>query len=423
MKNIYDIRYEKNLMFILPERTAAFPEKVSAGSHACTAVIIYLYYMDTVDTYYKYIDQIPSDIDLYIISSVEDVLNAVRSHAALSARERITYLLKENRGRDVSALLISSRDIVKNYQYVCFLHDKKEHSEGKKRDIRFWVENLWGNQIGSADYIDGILELFEKHEYLGILSPPEPVGDHFNTWYGFGWCESFDITCNIAEKLGLHADIRQDRPPVTFGTVLWFRTNALRKLFDAEWNYSDFNDRELDCDGYVSYGIERIFSYVAQDAGYDTGTVMTVSYAEKQTAYLQYTTRKLMEESEPFFPVNCLYDLECYQNNKTKILDFVRANKDVYLYGTGKMGRFCLMLLQMHNVLPRGFLVSHDTGISSYGGIPVSTIDKLQELHHAAVIMTVFDDNIQQEMIKNLEGRGCMRYISFWERGQREQKA
>ena len=38
-------------------------------------------------------------------------------------------ILKRNRGRDVSALLVASRTEILQYKYVCFIHDKQEKSE------------------------------------------------------------------------------------------------------------------------------------------------------------------------------------------------------------------------------------------------------------------------------------------------------
>lgn len=31
----------------------------------------------------------------------------------------------QNRGRDVSALLVATKKFIMNYDYVCFMHDKK----------------------------------------------------------------------------------------------------------------------------------------------------------------------------------------------------------------------------------------------------------------------------------------------------------
>lgn len=37
----------------------------------------------------------------------------------------VKVILIENRGRDVSALLVGTKDFIMDYDYVCFVHDKK----------------------------------------------------------------------------------------------------------------------------------------------------------------------------------------------------------------------------------------------------------------------------------------------------------
>lgn len=415
MKNVYDIRYEKNLLFILPENEKLIFESFDRGIYKKTAVIVYLYYIDTLPAYYKYIDDIPQAIDLYILSSREDVLDAVRRHLKELPERKVSYICKENRGRDVSALLIAGRDIVANYEYVCFLHDKREHCKERKEDTEFWIENLWGNQIGTGAYITNILGLFHDNRELGVLAPPEPVGKHFNTWYGYGWYHSFEITKEIAQRLQLSSEIRRDKPPITFGTVLWFRSSALYKLFEIGWNYSDFDDEKLKEGNYLSYGIERIFAYVAQDAGYDTGTVMTCSYAGKAMNQLQYITNRIFAEKDQYFPIDNLKDLQCFEKNKDRMIRFAKENKKLYLYGAGKMARFCAAVLRRENILPEAYLVSRKPKNSMIECIPVITADKLNSFQDIAVIITVYDANMQNEIADVLEGYHCRKYINMWE--------
>ena len=54
------------------------------------------------------------------------------------------------------------------------------------------------------------------------------------------------------------------------GTVYWSRVDALRKLFEYEWKYEDFDMEPLAEDGTLSHAIERILEFVARDAGYES---------------------------------------------------------------------------------------------------------------------------------------------------------
>ena len=415
MKNVYDIRFEKGLYYILPlkaDSVSGLPYDIVYGH---TAIILYLYYSDTVENYYSYIDDIPSGIDIYIISSRQDVLWQVKKHKTENGGKCKEYLLKENTGRDVSALLVTSKEIVKRYKYVCFLHDKKAHSSEMEKDTQLWIENLWGNLIGSAHYINSILELFEKDEKLGVIAPPDPIGDNFYISLGYGWYGSFGITAKIADRLKLNSDLDIDRPPITIGTALWFRYDALQKLFNADWNYSDFDDGQLKDTNYLSYGLERIFAYVAQDAGYDAATAMTTPYAEKHLNYQQYTTSLIFSEARHFFPIPTLAGIECYKRNSVKMIEFAKRNKEFFLYGMGDMGRFCYNLLSKENLLPSGFIVSTMSVESFFGKLPVYSIDELKENKNIAIIITVTHSKDKQEIIHTLMDRKFYNYMAFWD--------
>lgn len=415
MKNVYDIRYENDLTFVLSKETCAVESLSWDAIYKKTAIIIYLYYLDTLPIYYEYIRGIPRAIDVYVVSSRERVLEETRERVNACPEKKIHYILKENRGRDVSALLVTGREIVARYEYVCFLHDKKEHSADRKKDTQLWIRNLWENQIGGPAYIRNVLALFEGKAELGILAPPEPIGKNFSTWYGYGWGDSFEVTRRLVRKLGLNTNINLNKPPITLGTVLWFRRDALKKLFDAGWRHSDFDDEKLNSENYLSYGIERVFAYVAQDAGYHTATVMTSAYAETQLNFLQYTTSQLFSEIDLFFPINNIGGLERYKRNKGKMIDYAKRNKEIYLYGAGKMGRLCAALLRAENIRPKAYLVSGSDGAGEVECIPVIAADKQEGMNDMAVIITVCERKAQEEIAGILKKKGCRNYIKFWD--------
>ena len=104
-------------------------------------------------------------------------------------KKHIVIIKKNNRGRDVSALLVTFRKYVQKYDYICFVHDKKERDKTVSGDVNLWVRNLWENTLCTQSYVDNILNTFIENPRLGLLVPPEPIGKAFgiterNNWYG-----------------------------------------------------------------------------------------------------------------------------------------------------------------------------------------------------------------------------------------------
>jgi lipopolysaccharide biosynthesis protein len=89
----------------------------------------------------------------------------------------------------------------------------------------------------------------------------------------------------LACKFGLNVPISdQKRVFAPLGSYFWFRSAALAKLFKAGLDYTDFPEEPLPEDGSISHALERIYPFVAQDAGYYTAVVMA-----DQLARMEYT--------------------------------------------------------------------------------------------------------------------------------------
>lgn len=388
MKNVYDIKRDENLNFILSDKYINNLNNIISQKEM--AVVIHLHYEDTVKDYFKYIVNIPKSIDVYI--TVSDKRTRMRITECIEYHEIKNCFIvdKNNRGRDVSALLVACRSKILEYQYICFVHDKKEKSDDRKKDVQCWTEGLWENTIGSTEYIYNIKELFDKNKKLGVLVPPNPMTDYFsyaitNTWY-----KNFDLTKKIADELGLICDISEDKPAITLGTMFWCRVDALRKLFLKKWVYEDFPDEPLALDGTISHAIERILAYVAQDAGYLTGNIMTDTYAGKQFEYRNMILMKAFGELDKFLGIGNIKELFNCDLKRKKLEDFCDLYSDVYIYGAGVYGSKSFRMMKSIGKVPKAFLVSDGkrTGKDLYG-IPILELSEVKLDEKCGIILAV----------------------------------
>lgn len=409
LENVYNIRKEKNLYFILPESVR---NENNVPFHK-TAVISYLYYSDTVESYIKYLKNIPNEIDMYIVSSDKGILEIVAMY--LREREKVFFIEKQNRGRDVSALLVACKEIVLKYEYICFIHDKKEKRVCEKKDVKFWIENLWDNTLKSTNYVYNILNVFKENPNIGLLVPPEPLGEYFTAWFGNAWAGNFEKTKMLVEKMNLCCNLDKKFPPITIGTVLWAKVEAIQKLFGLDWNYEDFDEEPLAIDGTISHAIERVFAYVAQDAGYNTGTVMATCYAEKKMNYLQQVSREAYTLLHNELHIRDVADLRVYENKKNEILRFVENNKRIYVYGAGKTGKDCLAFLKRLGKLPTGFVVTKLLGQEqAIEGVNIYELQDLVNVKDVGIIIAV-GEKYKEDVVLALGEKGIYNYIEFLE--------
>ena len=413
MKNVYDIRFEKQLTYILdPYKENKLCLESVSDSRA--VIMLYLYYEDTLGQYYSYIDNIPNNIDICLVSSVEKVLTQLKER--YGNRTNVSYVIKENAGRDVSALLIVGKELISKYEYVCFVHDKKEKQDYLKEEVALWIKNLWGNMIGHGSYIYQIIELFDKYENLGVLAPPDPIGDHFSDWHGGGWEGSFGATDKLARLLQLHTELSEDKPPVSLGTVFWLRSDSVKKIFEYDWTYEQFDDEKLVNSEYLSYGVERIFPYVAQDAGYDTGEIMTLEYAMLQMNYLKYTMPELLNAQMIKTPFVTLADTRKAQERIAIVKASCIGKDKIYLYGSGKMGEYLLWCLLKENIEVSGFIHSKAGEEDRKCNLPIFMADEfLKQNTDIHVIVTPYLKKNRNEMLKKLEEYEVKSFEIFWD--------
>lgn len=370
MKNVYDELYENKQLYIINDSNCRFDIE-----NLRIAIVINLYYLDIIPRFLTYIKQIPDEIDCHIYSSNPQIITLMNNK--LEQKQNCFIHKKENRGRDISALFVEFRRIAKEYDYFCFLHDKKEKAEYVKEDVSFWNENIWNNLIKNSQYINRVIELL-SNDKIGFLAPPAPVGEYISLWYSNTWYENFENTVALAKKMELNCDIQYDKPSITLGTVFWCKTVALKKILDYEWGYNDFQDEPLPNDGTLSHAIERILPYVVQDAGYENGIIMCKDYAEQLLLKVQKLFYECFSFCQKEFLVESVHQLLNINEERNAIISYFSKYKDVYIYGAGFHGNKLLERMKSLGYSPSGFLVSD--GLKEQKKMGEYTIYELEEI-------------------------------------------
>ena len=258
------------------------------------ALVCYAYYGDLAERMSSYLLNMPEGSDLYLISSKEEVLDAYKKVLAeKKAQEvfgKINFLLKPNRGRDVSSLLVTFAPYVKNYEAFCFVHDKKS------KQIPYTLSQDFMRRcleccLESKEYVkDLVEELFDGSSRTGVMMPPVP---YFSLYITLG-AEVFEGTVDWLRKLFDMLKLKvpfDDKVIAPFGTMFWARTDALSDLFAYKWDYDDFPEEPMPIDHTISHALERVFCYCAQNRGYFSKWAMPEDFAALYINNLSYRLR------------------------------------------------------------------------------------------------------------------------------------
>lgn len=288
----YDIMKNMNLTYILPKEQ--YDSKLleeEEKSHRI-ALVMHLYFEDLLEDSYRRVSAMPEGADVYLTTDTEQKRQTILKKFKELPCHKLEVRLIKNRGRDVSSLLTGVKDVIMDYDIVCFAHDKKTAQVKPGTVGASFAYKCFENTLSSKAYVANVIHTFVENPRLGMLSPPEPNHSTFFWTTGYEWGPNFKVAKKLADELGLTVPISEDKPPVApLGTMFWFRPAALKPLYAKDWEYEDFPPEPNKNDGTLLHAIERIYPYAVQEAGYYPAIGMTDKFAAIEYGNLRFYMR------------------------------------------------------------------------------------------------------------------------------------
>ncbi len=255
-------------------------------------LVYHAYYLDLFDEAISYIKNFPHGTDVLITTNTtekKELFDEKLKAAGLQGN----VIVIENRGRDVSSLLVGAAEFVFKYDLICFAHDKKTSQVIPSSVGRSWAYKINENMFATKEYVLNIIAMFEKEERLGIAFPSYPNHSGYAYNIGTGWTGNFGNTKKLLDDFKVNVKINEHTLCVApLGTCFWFRPQALKKLFTGlngnGWSYKDFPREPNRTDQTVLHAIERSYAYFAQDAGYYSVYLYNDKYTEIELTNLEF---------------------------------------------------------------------------------------------------------------------------------------
>lgn len=325
--NMDDIKKQLHLDYILPRDQKLTPREAypapykPTGAKNRVALMIHLYYPDKVDYMLEYAKNMPRYADLIITTPNPQTKKLVEEKAPELGFHKTIVVDMGNRGRDVSAVLVALKPYMKDYRYVCFVHDKKTVQTPPYANGQGFAYKCMECTLGSETFVENILETFERNPRMGMLMPPSPNHGNFYMILGQEWCSNYDNTRALGYKLGLKVNIDGMKEPITpLGTMFWFRPEALKTLLDYPWTYEDFPKEPNGFDGTLLHAVERIYGFVVQHEGFYPAWVMHDQFASLELNNLHFGYRELNRQLLPKYPTGNLFDMTLKMRNNMEFI-------------------------------------------------------------------------------------------------------
>lgn len=292
-----------NLNYVLSSQYSNFnstSKKVIVCFHIC--------YENLLEISFNYIKNIPDYIDLFITTSKKELLSKIEEKIARYNIKNVKVDLISKQGKAESAFLVATKNFILDYDYACVVHDEEFNfirpgCIGKEFNL-YNLEAL----LGSRQYINNIIELFENNSRIGMLEPINLMYAHYRNLYGNEWGKNYEGTVDFLRKEKIDVPISKKVAPIfPAGGMFWFRPIALKKMIELDLKYTDFPSEPVKTEGSLLQIIRRAYPYFIQEAGFLIGWVSDNKNIENHITNLAYLFRKVsLENKEQFFVSNKL---------------------------------------------------------------------------------------------------------------------
>lgn len=284
------LREHLQLVNILPE-AYEMPGTVELPR---VALWMHIYYPELAEECLGYAAAMPDEADIILTTDTAEK-KALLENKSAALPQRVRVIMVENRGRDNSALLVGCAPFWRDYDIVCFAHDKKMGHLPYEVQGRTFSERCYRNTLRGKRFVRNVISTFQNQPRLGLLCPPPPnTSAYYNTIGISDWGPNFENTKALYDRLGLSVPIsREHAPTAPYGFVFWFRPKALELLFKVGWTYEDFPEEPVQYDGSFLHAVERIVPYAAQQAGYYSAWVLNSDFAALELTNYHYMLRQL----------------------------------------------------------------------------------------------------------------------------------
>lgn len=278
--DLNDIHQSLNLTAIVPDVDVYGGKRLYQGKKI--ALVLHTSYPDLFDYDLRFLRNLPPEVDIILTNRDDGQLKMLREKFGKALKNHLIFVKVEQRGRDISALLVGCHDYLMQYEYICFVHDKKSTQKENTAIGPSFRDLLWENTLFSPGYVSNILNRFEEHPCLGLQVPPIVYhGSYFVGWLNT-WTICYEKAAEVAYTLGMTVPMDKSKGAFSTGTFFWARTDALKTIFMHDWTYQVFPREPAAGDGTLGHVLERLLPYVAQYNGYYSEYVLNPQYAASE---------------------------------------------------------------------------------------------------------------------------------------------
>lgn len=290
------------------EEDRASDEALANREKLRVAAVAHVFYPEMTEEIMDRFAHLGQPCEVFLTTATEEKRQQIQQELEKLGKSAEVRVVESNRGRDVSAFLITCRDVLEpgRFDVVVKIHSKKSLQDAYNA-AELFKYHLFDNLLASDGYTANLLNHFATEKYLGMIFPPA-IALGYPT-LGHAWFANKKPAKELCQKLGIQLPFDDTTPLSTYGSMFMARPEALQPLVKANLSYADFPPEGGYSDGSLAHVLERIFSYASLSQGYICRSVLHPRWAGIYYGFLEYRVQALSSYL-PAFPTEQIAALQ-----------------------------------------------------------------------------------------------------------------
>jgi FkbM family methyltransferase len=241
------------------------------------AVHAHVFYPNMALEMQGYLANIPVNFNLYVTTDTSQKAKEIKLiFSALQNIKKINISITENRGRDISPMLVTLGAKLAKHELVLHIHTKRSpHDVGA---LGGWRRYLMESLLGNSQRVSAIFQQFINDKNLGILFPAayHPTKPFIYTPEMYNQHHMEKLLIRSGKEKETINNI--DGTFFPSGCMFWFRGNAIQSFIKMKLSTKDFEPEEGQLNQTLAHAIERMFPYFASEQGLLTKSYLASSF-------------------------------------------------------------------------------------------------------------------------------------------------
>lgn len=276
------------LLDVIPDHPPRVPESATPPR---VLVLVHVTDLDAGAEAFRRLAFLPPGFDIVVTTSdgarATALERMVEEQVGDRAARREVRVSPANRGRDMSALFIASRDLLLRGEHDLILRLRCRPMSSRTRVVRHYFRRYqFENLLASEAHVARILERFRQEPGLGLVFPPM-IHIGFQT-LGRGWGPLRDRALKLARTIGVDVPLDVVSPLAPYGGMFFARPEAIEPLARVGWSYRQYAGTSGRRHGDLATLQERMLTAVAGQGGFHARTVLTPEHAAISHTALEF---------------------------------------------------------------------------------------------------------------------------------------